>query len=371
MGLRSFGSVYDWSRLNGYRSVAGDYPEGMIDLSVGSPVDSVPKRIMMALTDAADAPGYPKTAGSPELRTAMADWFLNCRGFDLREIDAVSLPTVGSKEAVALMASLLGLGEGDVVVQPQVSYPTYEIGTQLAGATVMKVADVADVDAWSHQPGVRMVWVNSPSNPTGETLSIAQMSGIVRAARSIGAVVVSDECYAMMSWSGSPSCCVLDPAVCGGDCSNLVMLYSLSKQSSIAGYRAAFMAGDRAIVERMSVYRRQMGLIVPGPIQHAMVEALRDVQDVEAQADRYRSRLVRLVAALRDAGYDASMPQGGLYVWVRALSGDCWKDLGALAKLGIMASPGEFYGDGSRLRFSSTARDDDVDAACSRLSRGV
>ncbi len=137
---------------------------------MGSPVDPVPQSVREALaaaSDAKNAHGYPVTAGSGDLRDAIFEWFRAVRGVGLQSINADVVPTVGSKEAVALMASLLHLGEGDVVVQPKVSYPTYEIGTQLAGASVLKVDDVSDVDSWCHVPGVKAVWVNSPCNPTG------------------------------------------------------------------------------------------------------------------------------------------------------------------------------------------------------------
>ena len=203
MGFYEFSSPYDWSRIAEYKRTAASAPGGMIDLSVGSPVDSVPLAVRGALTAASDDPnayGYPATAGTSDLREAIADWFRDCRGVDLGTINAGVVPTVGSKEAVALMASLLRLGPGDVVVQPRVSYPTYEIGTQLAGATVLKVDDVSDVESWRSVPNVKAVWVNSPCNPTGETLSREWLYEIVAAARQIGAVVLSDECYAMLDW---------------------------------------------------------------------------------------------------------------------------------------------------------------------------
>lgn len=388
MGFHTLRSPYDWGRVDVYRRQAKAVADHIIDLSVGSPVDPVPSRVRQALATAADeanAHGYPAAAGTASLRTSITDWLLNCRGVDLIDIGGDLVPTVGSKEAVALMASMLHLAADDVVVQPQVSYPTYEIGTQLAGAQVLKVADVADVASWRHIPGVRAVWVNSPCNPTGEVLSRAQLADIVASAREMGAVVLSDECYALMGWSeglkrrsddqngddqyvASDSVavpdaapCVLDATVCGQGADGVLMLYSLSKQSNMAGYRAAFMAGDRELVSEMKEYRKQIGQIIPGPVQGAMVEALRHTDAVCAQRERYRSRLVRMVAALRSYGYDAVMPEGGLYVWVRARSGNCWRDMGELAARGIVASPGEFYGDRGSLRFSATACDDDIE----------
>lgn len=203
MGFHEFSSPYDWSRIAAYKRTAKAAFGGMIDLSVGSPVDPVPDSVRKALAVAANDPnayGYPATAGTADLRAAIAEWFSAARNVDLQAIHADVVPTVGSKEGVALMASLLHFGEDDVVVQPKVSYPTYEIGTQLAGAQVLKVDDVADVASWRNVPGVKAVWVNSPCNPTGEVYSAERMAGIAAAAREIGAVVLSDECYALMQW---------------------------------------------------------------------------------------------------------------------------------------------------------------------------
>ena len=279
------------------------------------------------------------------------------------------------------MASLLHFGEDDVVVQPKVSYPTYEIGTQLAGAKVLKVDDVADVASWRNVPGVKAVWVNSPCNPTGEVYSAEWMAGIVVAAREIGAVVLSDECYALMQWrdavndaegeadSLASTPCALCDDVCLGSAEGVLVLYSLSKQSNMAGYRTAFIAGDESLIASMSAYRKQIGQIIPGPVQAAMAAGLRDLESVKVQHARYRERLGVLVSALRAYGYCTDMPDGALYVWVRAKSGDCWTDMEQLAKIGIIASPGEFYGAPECLRFSATASDEAIASAAERLVR--
>ena len=372
MGFHSFESPYDWSRIDPYRRRAEQCPGGLVDLSVGSPVDPVPRSVREALAAAADdgqARGYPKTAGDGPLRQAVADWFRRCRGVDLDALGADLVPTVGSKEAVALMASLLHLGPGDRVVQPAVSYPTYAIGTQLAGAQVTTVEDPADTDSWVHLPGVRAIWINSPGNPSGRVIDRAGLAKIVQAARSIGATVLSDECYALLDWSGSAqaSPCILESQVCGGDASGILCLYSMSKQSNMAGYRAALVAGDAQLVKAMTAYRKQVGLIVPGPVQGAMRAALEDGEAVTAQRDVYARRLHALTEALGAYGYDAVMPQGGLYIWAPARSGDCWADMADLSRLGILASPGEFYGDGRYLRFSSTINDEQLELALGRL----
>ncbi|WEV59411.1 aminotransferase class I/II-fold pyridoxal phosphate-dependent enzyme [Bifidobacterium sp. ESL0728] len=410
MGFYRFDSPYDWNRVTPYKETAKNAAGGMIDLSVGSPVDPVPASVQQALADSADAPnahGYPTVAGTEDLRKAVQEWFSAKRGVDFGAIGADFVPTVGSKEAVALMASLLHFGPGDVIVQPEVSYPTYDIGTQLAGAKTYKAADIADVDSWRRVPGVKAVWVNSPSNPTGEVLSASQLHGIVAAAREIGAVVLSDECYGLLTWADnsdgndasnganveagngqsakrsndglpenvgktaviepSPAPCMLQPDVCDGSAKDILVLYSLSKQSNMAGYRTALIAGDPELVRPMTVYRKQIGEIIPGPVQAAMAAGLRDSDAVSAQHARYSKRLRELVDGLRAYGYDAYMPQGALYVWVRAKSNDCWQDMADLARLGIIASPGEFYGAPTYLRFSATATDASIAEVVSRL----
>lgn len=384
MGFHAFSSPYDWSRIAGYKRTANAAFGGMIDLSVGSPVDPVPDSVRKALAVAsndANAYGYPATIGTQDLRDAIDAWFANTRGVDLQGVGASVVPTVGSKEAVALMASLLHLGEGDVVVQPRISYPTYEIGTQLAGARVLKVDDIADTASWEHVSGVKAVWVNSPCNPTGDMLTAQQMAGIVAAARRIGAVVLSDECYALMRWSRgvadeTPAAlglldapCMLRADVCDGSADGVLTLYSLSKQSNMAGYRTAFIAGDATLIAEMIDYRKQIGEIIPGPVQAAMAAGLRDIESVKAQHARYRERLATLVSGLRAYGYCTNMPDGALYVWVKAKSGDCWKDMAALAEIGIIASPGEFYGAPEYLRFSATASDEAINDAAERLVR--
>lgn len=196
------------------------------------------------------------------------------------------------------------------------------------------------------------------------------------AARHIGAVVLSDECYALMDWQSahtsaaesepslSAAPCALSSQVCEGSVDGILVLYSLSKQSNMAGYRTALIAGDRHLVQEMAKYRKQIGQIIPGPVQAAMAAGLRDTAAVRAQWERYRSRLSALVEALTAYGCQAHMPAGALYVWVPAKSGDCWTDMAELAAIGIIPSPGEFYGAPACLRFSATATDDAIAEAC-------
>ena len=373
MGLQT-GALPDfpWDTLTPFAQRARSYPGGIVDLSVGTPVDPTPQVVREALAAAADSPGYPTTHGTAELRNAVVDWFARRRG--VRGLDPVAvLPTVGSKELVAFLPSLLGLGAGDVVLHPSAAYPTYDVGARLAGATPEPTdhpaARLADGD-------VRLVWLNSPGNPDGAVLGVEQLRAVVDAARASArpVVVASDECYAELAWdepwasSGVPS--LLDPRVTGGDLTGLLAVYSLSKQSNLAGYRAAFVVGDPVLVARLLEVRKHAGMIVPGPVQAAMVAALGDDEHVAAQRKVYGRRRRLLRAAFESAGYAVDRSHAGLYLWVRPEAGgqDSWATVADLAGLGILVAPGAFYGDAEHVRVALTAPDERIAEAAARLS---
>ena len=371
MGLGILAGVdFPWDLLAPYGERARSHPDGVVDLSIGTPVDATPDVVRRALADASDAHGYPQTYGTPALRQAVADWFARRRSATVDP--AGVLPTVGSKELVGLLPAMLGLGAGDTVVLPRVAYPTYAIGARLAGAEMLATDDVAD---WADRPDVKLVWVNSPGNPHGAVATVDELRAVVAAARRTGALVVSDECYAELPWAepfvrdGVPS--LLDPRVCDGDVTGLLVTYSLSKQSNMAGYRAAFVAGDPAVVRDLLALRKQIGLIVPAPVQAAMTAALADDAHVAEQRKAYRRRREILVPALTDAGFVIDLSEAGLYLWTRrpGRAGDCWGLVDWFAERGVLVAPGAFYGeDGARhVRISLTASDERVRAAADRL----
>lgn len=373
MGLVTAGLPdFPWDSLAPHAATARAHPDGMIDLSVGTPVDPTPAVVQEALAAAADAPGYPTVHGSAALREAVAAWYARRRG--VPDLDPASvLPTVGSKELVAWLPSMLGLGPGDVVVHPEAAYPTYDVGARLAGAQPLPADDVA---AWADRDDVRLVWVNSPGNPTGAVLGVEGLRAVVEAARRIGAVVASDECYALLAWDepwardGVPS--VLDPRVSGGSHAGLLAVHSLSKQSNLAGYRAAWVAGDPALIAPMLLLRRHAGMMVPAPVQAATLAAIADDDHVDAQRERYRRRREVLRAGVEAAGLEVDASPAGLYLWVRAPGPgqDCWRTVADLAALGILVAPGAFYGPaGARhVRMALTASDAAVAEAAARLA---
>ncbi len=356
--------VFPWDTLVPYGELARSHADGIVDLSIGTPVDPTPALVQAALTAAADAPGYPLTSGTTELRESVAGWFARRRG--VPDVDPAGvLPTIGSKEMVAWLPTLLGLGPGDVVVLPEIAYPTYDVGARLAGATPV----AADGLTTLGPARVRLVWLNSPANPTGRVLPPEHLRKVVSWARERGAVVASDECYAELGWEGAPTS-VLHPDVTGGSHEGLLALYSLSKQSNLAGYRAGVVAGDVRLVRELLEVRRHAGMIVPAPVQAAMVAALGDGAHVAEQRQRYRRRREVLRPALEAAGFRIDHSQAGLYLWATR-DEDCWDSVRRLAGLGILVAPGAFYGAaGSRhVRLALTATDERIDAAAARLSQ--
>jgi succinyldiaminopimelate transaminase len=316
-----------------------------------------------ALAAGSDAPGYPATAGTPRLRAAAAGWLRRVHGVTGLADEAV-LPTIGSKELVGLLPMLLRLGPGDRVVLPAVCYPTYEVGVRIAGAEVVRSDSTVGVG-----PGpVRLIWVNSPANPSGRVLPPDHLRKVVEWARSRGAVVASDECYLDFGWEAAPVS-VLHPSVTGGDHTGVLAVHSLSKRSNLAGYRAGFVAGDPALVAGLLEIRKHAGLIVPRPVQDAATAAYDDDAHVAVQRARYAARRDLLRPALEQAGYRVEHSEAGLYLWVTR-GRDCWAEVESLAERGVLVAPGAFYGPaGARhVRVALTATDERIAAAAERLT---
>ena len=357
---------YPWDAMAPYAARAAEHPGGALNLSVGSPVDPTPATVREALAAATDAHSYPTTAGTPALREAIADWYRRRRGVSVDP--AAVLPTIGSKELVALLPMLLGLGPGEAVAHPRVAYPSYAMGAALVGAEAIGADDPGE---WPEH--TRLVWINSPSNPDGRVLGVDAMRAAVERAREIGAVIVGDECYAEFGWDApwdeEPIPSLLDPRVVGDDHRGVLAIYSLSKQSNLAGYRAAFLAGDRELVDRLLTVRKHAGLMLPAPVQAAMAAALADEAHVEDQRARYRARREVLRPALEAAGFRVEGSEAGLYLWATR-GADAWQSIAELAELGIIAGPGPFYGEHSpnHVRLALTASDADIAEAAARLS---
>jgi succinyldiaminopimelate transaminase len=253
---------FPWDSLAADRALAEAHAGGIVDLSIGTPVDPVPDVVRAALCGpAAEHPGYPTTHGPAELRESVAGAL--ARRFGVTVDPGAVLPTIGSKELVAWLPTLLGLGPGDTVVIPELAYPTYEVGALLARADFVRTDSTIALGPRR----VALLWLNSPSNPTGRVLPVEHLRKVVDWARERGAVVASDECYLSLSAAPHRAVSVLHPEVCGGSHEGLLAVHSMSKSSNLAGYRAAFVAGDPALVAALLEVRKHAGMIVPRPVQ--------------------------------------------------------------------------------------------------------
>ena len=335
----------------------------MVDLSIGAPVDPVPGSVQAALAAAANSPGYPLTRGTPPVREAAANWLARRHGVTVSP-DTV-LPVIGTKEFIAWLPTVLGLGPGDTVIYPELAYPTYDAGIRLAGATGLATDSTLSVGP---QP-VKLAWINSPSNPTGRVLPPEHLAKVVGWARERGTLLASDECYIEQGWEATPVS-VLHPDVSGGTPDGLLAVHSLSKRSNLAGYRAGFVTGDPALIAELHEIRRHAGMIVPAPVQAALIAALDDDAAADEQRSRYLSRRAVLRPALEAAGWAVEHSEAGLYLWATRPGADGWESARMLSEAGLLVSPGELYGRAGRqhIRLALTATDERIQAAATRLA---
>ena len=354
---------FPWDHLTAHAERARAHVDGLVDLSVGTPVDPTPEVVQQALRDAADAPGYPTTIGRVETRQACLDWLSRSHGVTGLGLDAV-LPVIGSKELIASLAGHLGIGAGDLIAFPALAYPTYEVGAALAGARAVATDSLTSMGP--ETPA--LLWLNSPSNPTGRVLPVEHLKKVVDWCRERGTILVSDECYIECAWEAAPIS-VLHPSVSGGSAEGILTVHSLSKRSNLAGYRCAFVAGDPALVGELLAVRKNLGLQMPAPQQAAMIAALDDDAHVADQHARYAARRAKLREALELAGFRIDHSEASLYLWVTR-DEDCWDTVSWLADRGILAAPGSFYGraGGRHVRVAFTATDERIDAAVRRLA---
>ncbi len=353
---------FPWDQLTSYAATARAHPDGIADLSVGTPVDATPDVVQQALAGAANAPGYPFTVGLPETRQAVIDWLNRRFGVTGLGLDGV-LPVIGSKELISSLALHLGVGSDDLVVFPELAYPTYDVGAALVGARTLAADSLTAIGP--ERP--RLLWLNSPSNPTGRVLPVEHLRKVVEWCRDRGTILVSDECYLECAWEAEPVS-VLHPDICGDSHEGILSVHSLSKRSNLAGYRCAFVAGDPAIVGELLTVRKNLGLMMPTPQQVAMTAALNDDEHVGQQHAVYARRRDELRLAFGSAGFRIDHSEASLYLWATR-DQDCWETVGWLAERGILVAPGSFYGAaGSRhVRIAFTATDERVSAAAERL----
>jgi succinyldiaminopimelate transaminase len=353
---------FPWDTLAPAKAKAQAHPDGIVDLSVGTPVDPTPDIARQALADAGNSPGYPLTSGTADLREAIVGYL--ARRWGAQGLTAAAtLPVIGTKELVAWLPTLLGLGPDDLVVYPAVAYPTYAVGATLAGCSAAACDDLEQLG--NARPA--LVWLNSPANPTGAILDRQTLARRVAWARERGALIAADECYGEFGWEAEPVS-VLHPSVNEGGHDGVLAVHSLSKRSNLAGYRAGFLAGDPGVVAELLEVRKHAGMIVPRPVQRAMVALLGDQEHVVEQRARYLRRRSVLRPALEAAGFRIEHSEGSIYLWATR-DEDSWASVDFLAGHGVLVAPGAFYGPDARrhVRVALTATDERIAAAASRL----
>ena len=334
------------------------HPEGAIDLSVGTPVDSTPEFIQEELSSSSNSPGYPLTIGSPALREAMRNWAINQIGIT-GDFDV--LPTIGSKEFIAWLPTVL---ESKKVLYPRIAYPTYLVSALIANAK----NEAVDIDP-TKWPEADLVWVNSPSNPTGRVAPLSELEEIIQYSRNNNSVIVSDECYINFPADVNATKPISIFKASVGNNENLLGVYSLSKRSNMAGYRAGLVVGDSALIAKIREVRKHAGMILSAPVQAAMIAALGDEKHVQVQAERYTRRRSILRPALESLGFRVEHTEAGLYIWCTRGEADL-DSVAFLADRGVLVTPGHFYGEAGAqfIRVALTVTDDQITQAAARMN---
>jgi len=359
---------YPYDRLAPLREKAASLPGGVVDLSIGDPTDPPPPAVVAALAASGAERSYPTSVGSPAFRAAASSWLASRLGVDVPP--SLVGACVGTKEFVAGVPGWLRLREPtrDTVMFPAVSYPTYAMGALLAGCRPLAVPVdasgrvVLDAIAASDASRALCLWVNTPGNPAG---GLDDLDAAAQWGRAHGVPVLSDECYVEFTWEG-PARTILASGLDG-----VIAVHSLSKRSNLAGVRSGFYAGDPELMGFLLEVRKHAGLMTPGPVLAAATVALSDQVHVAEQRRRYWERLVRLREVLALVGVDAPLPGGGFYLWAPAPDGDDWGLVERLAvQGGLLASPGEFYGEAGRghVRIAAVAPLERLELVASRLT---
>ena len=333
---------YPYDRLDALRPMADAHEGGIVDLSIGDPCDPPPDAVVAALAGSAAERRYPASIGTAGYREAAAGWMERRLGVTIDVGDVAAC--IGTKEFVAGLPHWLRLRspERDTVLYPAISYPSYAMGAELAGARAVPVpvdeqgrSDLAAIDPTDASRAL-CLWVNSPGNPTGQ---LDDLGACAEWGRRHGVPVISDECYVEFTWDG-PGRTILEHGAAG-----VLAVHSLSKRSNLAGVRAGFYAGDGDLVRYLSEVRKHAGFMVPGPVQAAAIAAWYDQVHVDEQRERYRQRLERFRSILTALGVATPAPAGAFYLWARAPEDDAWALVRRLAEHGgALVSPGEFYG---------------------------
>jgi acetylornithine aminotransferase len=339
-GLRT----YPFVRLTEARTRLEAAGVEVLDFGMGEPREETPAFLRRAVAEAIEAEpvsAYPLAAGLPELREAAAGWLARRFGVSV-DPDTQVVPTLGSKEAIFSLAQVV---DGAVGV-PVPGYPVPERGALFAGREVVPVPLRAssgwlpDLDAvpWDR---LGLLWVNSPGNPTAVAAPLVWLREAASRCRSHGVVLASDEAYCELWFDGAPPASALETGAEG-----VLAFHTLSKRSSMPGYRSGFVAGDAALVAALKRYRPNAGTTPQTFIQRGSVAAWSDDVHVAETRERYARKREVLLPALLDAGLEPAGGDASFFLWLRVPGGDDAGYASGLLERGIVVTPGSWLGDG-------------------------
>jgi succinyldiaminopimelate transaminase len=333
---------YPFTRLDDWKAEARARGIELIDFGMGDPRERTPAFIREALVAGIDeVSSYPRATGLPELREAVAGWIGRRFGVDVdpaREI----VPTLGSKEAIYSFAQV-ALGDRRLIAIPEPAYPVYERGALFAGAEVVTVpladesAWLPDLEAFDAWDEIALFWTCYPNNPTGAVAPLSFYEELAAQARDHGFLLCSDEAYSEL-WFDEPPVSALQVA----DRDNVVVFNTLSKRSSMTGYRSGFVAGSAEVCDALRKFRPTVGTAPQEFVQRASVAAWNDDAHVDEVRALYRRKRDLLLPVLVDRGLRLSGSAATFYLWVEV--GDSEAFARRLFEHGIVVAPGSFFG---------------------------
>ncbi|HVU77420.1 MAG TPA: aminotransferase class I/II-fold pyridoxal phosphate-dependent enzyme [Gaiellaceae bacterium] len=334
---------YPFAKLDDWKAEAAARGVELIDFGMGDPRERTPAFIREALLASVDeVSSYPRATGLPELRAAIAAWI--DRRFDVAVDPATELvPTLGSKEAIYSFAQL-ALGEKRGVAIPEPAYPVYERGALFAGGTVVTVpldernGWLPDLDAFDAWDEIALFWVCYPNNPTGAVAPPSFYAELAARAREHGFLLCSDEAYSEL-WFDTPPGSALEVA----DRTNVVVFNTLSKRSSMTGYRSGFICAPPDVTAALKSFRPTVGTAPQEFVQRASIAAWSDEEHVAAVRALYERKRDVLLPALERKGLRLAGSTATFYLWVE-VPGSSEEFARRLLEHGIVCAPGAFFG---------------------------
>ncbi len=334
---------YPFARLDDWKAGAAARGVELIDFGMGDPREPTPAFIREALVASVDeVSSYPRAVGLPGLRDAIAGWIERRFGAAVDPATEI-VPTLGSKEAIFSFAQV-ALGEKRAVAIPEPAYPVYERGARFAGASVVTVplsersGWLPDLDAFAAWDEIALFWTCYPNNPTGAVAPLSFYEELATRAREHGFLLCSDEAYSEL-WFDEPPVSALELT----DRTNVVVFNTLSKRSSMTGYRSGFVCAPREICDALRAFRPTVGTAPQEFVQRASIAAWSDERHVENVRDVYRRKRDVILPALEAKGLRLAGSEATFYLWLD-VNGPSIPFARALLEHGVVCAPGAFFG---------------------------